>query len=138
MGFRMQKGAPKRPSGFRPHPPDRLLANGVAMAAARRKAGGLQWGDFPWESGAKTHRNSFSLRPVVFRPKKYGVILARPNKPPGVAAFRRSPGMPPPKKVLAAPSRRALLARRRQHTAGSTSCACRWLCAQMANTTTTP
>jgi hypothetical protein len=37
---------------------DRLLANGVAMAAARRKSGGLQWGDFPWESGAKTHRKT--------------------------------------------------------------------------------
>jgi hypothetical protein len=38
---------------------DRLLANGVAMAAARRKTGGIQlWGDFPWESGAKTHRKT--------------------------------------------------------------------------------
>jgi len=37
---------------------DRLLANGAAMAAARRKTGGLQWGDFPWESGAKNHRKT--------------------------------------------------------------------------------
>jgi hypothetical protein len=29
---------------------DRLLANGAAMAAARRKTGGLQWGDLSWES----------------------------------------------------------------------------------------
>lgn len=47
-------------------------------------------------------------------------------------ALRHSPGRPAPKKVLAAPSRRALLARRRQHAAGSTSCACRWLCAANA------
>jgi hypothetical protein len=29
---------------------DRLLANGVAASAARRKTGGLQWGGFPWGS----------------------------------------------------------------------------------------
>ena len=55
------------------------------MAAARRKAGGLQWGDFPWESGAKTQRKmmgAWSPVPFIFRPKKQGVIL-RPNKPPG-------------------------------------------------------
>ena len=40
------------------HQHDRLLANGAAMAAARRKTGGLQWGDFPWESGAKNHRKT--------------------------------------------------------------------------------
>jgi hypothetical protein len=35
---------------------DRLLANGVAASAARRKTGGLQWGGFPWGSGARNGR----------------------------------------------------------------------------------
>jgi hypothetical protein len=58
---------------------DRLLANGVAMAEARRKAGGLQWGDFPWESGAKTHWK----------------MIRRLNKP--MMALGHSPGRPPQK-----------------------------------------
>jgi hypothetical protein len=41
--------------------PDRLLANGVAMAAARRKTGGLQW--LPVASGA-TSRGSPELKPT--------------------------------------------------------------------------
>jgi hypothetical protein len=45
---------------------DLLLANGVAMAAARRKTGGLQWGDFPSESGAKTHREMMGDCPPSF------------------------------------------------------------------------
>jgi hypothetical protein len=82
------------------------------MAAARRKSGALHWGDLSWESGAKTHRKVIGDCP--------------PSSP--LVAFRHSPGRPPPKQILAAPSRCALLAHRRQHAAGSTGCACRWIC----------
>jgi hypothetical protein len=53
--------------------PDRLLANGVngvAVAAARRKSGALQWGDLPWESGAKTHRKMMGDCPPLFSGQK--------------------------------------------------------------------
>jgi hypothetical protein len=124
------------------------------MAAARRKTGGLQWGDFPWGSGAKNHRKTtgpWPLVPIVSRPKKQGVIL-RPNKPPGRRFYQRPPIVdhPATQHHHAAASRaasgqphgpRASCVRsaylhaelktngRRKHAAGSTSCARWWLCA---------
>jgi hypothetical protein len=114
---------------------DRLRANGVARwrrLAARRKVGGLctlPSADCRSAVGrGATSRGSPELKPTGKRwgprPKTQRGVL-RPNK---LVAFRHSPGRPAPKKVLAAPARRALLARRRQHAAGSTGCACRWLC----------
>jgi hypothetical protein len=37
---------------------DRLLANGVARSAARRKTGGLQWHGFLWAFGARNGRKN--------------------------------------------------------------------------------